>query len=48
MNLPASTAGNWAWRLRDGALTAEIRERLRKLTELYGRSAVDTKAEAQP
>jgi 4-alpha-glucanotransferase len=42
MNLPASTDGNWAWRLRDGALTTEIRQRLRKLTELYGRGARTT------
>jgi 4-alpha-glucanotransferase len=39
MNLPASTEGNWSWRFRDGALTGEIRERLRTLTELYGRGA---------
>jgi 4-alpha-glucanotransferase len=39
MNLPASTQGNWDWRFKRGALTAETGERLRKLTELYGRSA---------
>jgi 4-alpha-glucanotransferase len=39
MNLPATTEGNWAWRYERGALTAEVRERLRKLTELYGRAA---------
>lgn len=38
MNLPASTAGNWSWRVARGALTTEIRERLRRLTELYGRA----------
>jgi 4-alpha-glucanotransferase len=37
MNLPASTGGNWAWRFERGALTGEIRDRLRKLTRLYGR-----------
>jgi 4-alpha-glucanotransferase len=37
MNLPASAEGNWSWRYERGALTAEIRERLRKLTELSGR-----------
>ncbi|HVF50573.1 MAG TPA: 4-alpha-glucanotransferase [Pyrinomonadaceae bacterium] len=37
MNLPNSTSGNWDWRYRDGALTAEIRERLKRLTTLYGR-----------
>lgn len=39
MNLPASTDGNWKWRLADGALTPEIADRLRQLTELYGRLA---------
>lgn len=38
MNLPNSTAGNWAWRVLPGALTEEIGSRLKQLTELYGRS----------
>ncbi len=38
MNLPNSTTGNWAWRYKAGALTPEIGERLKKLTELYGRA----------
>lgn len=38
MNLPNSTSGNWAWRYTAGALTPEIGERLKKLTELYGRT----------
>lgn len=38
MNLPASTSGNWFWRLRDGQLTPEIIERLKTLTETYGRT----------
>jgi len=37
MNLPNSTEGNWAWRFKAGALTEGISERLRGLTELYGR-----------
>jgi 4-alpha-glucanotransferase len=37
MNLPNSTAGNWAWRVKPGALTSEIASRLKGLTELYGR-----------
>jgi 4-alpha-glucanotransferase len=37
MNLPASTEGNWSWRFQSGALTGQIRERLRHLAELYGR-----------
>ncbi|HKA17307.1 MAG TPA: 4-alpha-glucanotransferase [Blastocatellia bacterium] len=38
MNLPASEQGNWQWRYRAGALTQKISERLRRLTELYGRA----------
>ncbi len=38
MNLPNSTEGNWAWRVRPNALTSQIAGRLKKLTELYGRA----------
>jgi 4-alpha-glucanotransferase len=38
MNLPNSTAGNWSWRFKVGALTSEIAARLKELTELYGRA----------
>jgi 4-alpha-glucanotransferase len=43
INLPNSTAGNWLWRYKAGALTDQIGERLRDLTEVYGRAnpAVD-------
>lgn len=37
MNLPNSTAGNWAWRYSASTLTNEVGERLRKLTYVYGR-----------
>ena len=37
MNTPASAEGNWAWRLQEGALTDELRERLRETTATYGR-----------
>jgi 4-alpha-glucanotransferase len=37
MNLPNSTQGNWMWRFADGGLTDEHGERLRDLTETYGR-----------
>jgi 4-alpha-glucanotransferase len=36
-NLPNTTEGNWSWRFKQGALTNELAERLRGLTELYGR-----------
>lgn len=38
MNLPASTSGNWSWRYEEGALTEQIIERLRELTNVYGRN----------
>ena len=38
MNLPASGSGNWFWRYRSGALTKDITERLKELTEIYGRN----------
>ena len=37
MNLPASTDGNWSWRLEDEALTESILRQLRYLTRIYGR-----------
>ena len=37
MNLPNSTEGNWAWRVKPGVLTHKVATRLRELTELYGR-----------
>jgi 4-alpha-glucanotransferase len=38
MNLPNTTAGNWSWRVKSGALTREIALRLRALTDLFGRT----------
>lgn len=37
LNMPSSTSGNWDWRFEDGSITPEIVERVRTLTELYGR-----------
>jgi len=37
MNLPATLGGNWRWRYREGALKAELAQRLRELTQLYER-----------
>ncbi|HYL16219.1 MAG TPA: 4-alpha-glucanotransferase [Terriglobales bacterium] len=37
MNLPGTVAGNWKWRYRAGALTPDIKARLRNLTVLYDR-----------
>ena len=38
MNLPASRAGNWEWRLADGALTPALAERLLALTRAHDRA----------
>lgn len=37
MNLPNSTQGNWSWRFKQDALTADHSERLREMTDTYGR-----------
>lgn len=37
MNLPNSTKGNWAWRFSPNALTKSHGERLRDMTDTYGR-----------
>ncbi|MFO0984043.1 MAG: 4-alpha-glucanotransferase [Planctomycetota bacterium] len=37
MNTPAVRDGNWLWRLEPGQLTRSLGERLRALTDLYGR-----------
>jgi 4-alpha-glucanotransferase len=38
MNLPNSTEGNWSWRFAAGALTDVHAQRLRDLSQTYGRS----------
>ncbi len=40
MNLPNSTEGNWSWRFAAGALTDSICDRLREMSEMYGRIQV--------
>jgi 4-alpha-glucanotransferase len=37
MNIPATNEGNWQWRFKDGQINEETSNRLRELTELYGR-----------
>ncbi|MGA3268154.1 MAG: 4-alpha-glucanotransferase [Verrucomicrobiota bacterium] len=37
MNFPGIAKGNWGWRLKDGALTQKLAQRLRSLTMEYGR-----------
>jgi 4-alpha-glucanotransferase len=38
MNTPASDRGNWSWRFKEGDLNDELRERLKDITQLYGRT----------
>ena len=40
MNRPSSTSNNWRWRFEEGSITPEIVERLRRLTEIYGRDSL--------
>ena len=37
MNLPASETGNWIWRMKPEAVNQEMIQRLRGMTETYGR-----------
>jgi 4-alpha-glucanotransferase len=38
MNLPGRGHDNWRWRFRPEALSDAIRDRLKRLAELYGRT----------
>jgi 4-alpha-glucanotransferase len=38
MNLPASTSGNWHWRMTQDSISPEITARIKELTEIYGRT----------
>jgi 4-alpha-glucanotransferase len=38
MNTPGRASGNWGWRYVDGMLTDAVRERLKEMTETYGRA----------
>lgn len=37
MNIPSTESGNWQWRMRNGEITREIKEKLRDMTKLFGR-----------
>jgi 4-alpha-glucanotransferase len=39
MNLPGIAKGSWQWRLKDGALTDNLAQRLRSIATTYGRVA---------
>jgi 4-alpha-glucanotransferase len=38
MNDPSEAKGNWHWRLAKDPITRELIDRLREMTETYGRS----------
>jgi 4-alpha-glucanotransferase len=38
MNTPGTSDGNWLWRLRPGEMSGELAERVRRMTDLYGRA----------
>ena len=38
MNTPGTQGGNWTWRLLEGELTPALAKKIRRMTELYGRT----------
>ncbi len=42
MNTPATSEGNWSWRFAEQDLTPALGARLKRLTEIYGRTRVGT------
>ncbi|MCR5595834.1 MAG: 4-alpha-glucanotransferase [Lachnospiraceae bacterium] len=38
INMPSTVGGNWVWRMAPDALSDELRDEIRELTVLYGRS----------
>lgn len=37
INVPSKLGGNWSWRMKEGALTKELQNKIYELTKLYGR-----------
>lgn len=37
INVPSTLGGNWVWRMKDGAATKEIADRLYNLSKTYSR-----------
>jgi 4-alpha-glucanotransferase len=37
MNYPSRLGSNWEWRMEEGALSEDLKERVRGLNYLYGR-----------
>ncbi|MGL4618088.1 MAG: 4-alpha-glucanotransferase, partial [Chroococcidiopsis sp.] len=40
MNFPGKAVGNWGWRYQLSALTPQLRDRLKAITETYGRTPI--------
>ena len=40
MNFPGKAVGNWGWRYQLSALTPQLRDRLKAITETYGRTSI--------
>lgn len=38
MNRPATSVGNWRWRLSPDEITPSLKQRLKEMTEIYGRA----------
>ena len=43
INIPSTLGTNWKWRMKEGAFTDELAERIREMTKLYGRLPRETK-----
>jgi 4-alpha-glucanotransferase len=37
MNTPGTRHGNWEWRMKEGMLNPPVSDKLRQMTEIYGR-----------
>jgi 4-alpha-glucanotransferase len=44
MNTPGTAEGNWEWRLKEGALSGDLAQRVRALTLAFGRLGKDNPA----
>jgi 4-alpha-glucanotransferase len=38
MNVPGTAVGNWRWRVKASALTAEVARKMGRMTHLFGRA----------
>lgn len=45
MNIPSTLGGNWTWRVLEHEITDSLLEKIKKLTDMYGRYKVETEEE---